>query len=452
MHEAVLEKQAANQSSNSSLSHLQCVSCDATYDITQNYYTCPACDGLLDAVHDLSAWHGRGEALRELFDTRMQSWQGINRSGVWRYRELVGPSVELDDIVTRGEGNTTLYNATEQLALYAGVNHLQLKHEGENPTGSFKDRGMATGVTRAKEMGAQSVICASTGNTSASMASFAALAGLQALILFPEGKVAVGKVAQSLAYGAVSVQVRGDFDDALELVREASDKLPVYMLNSINPFRLEGQKSIIIEMMHQRNWQPPDWIVVPGGNLGNSSAFGKALMEMQEVGLIDRLPRVAVIQAEGAAPFANAFAKEFDSFEPVTAETVATAIRIGNPASYKKAMRTILNSNGWVAKVTDQQIMDAKAQIDAAGIGCEPASAATVAGVRYLTEQGIISQHEEVACVLTGNVLKDPQVVINYHGKLMDNVDPTFPNEIHTIYGTLEELIEFLPGNEAVRL
>jgi threonine synthase len=235
-------------------------------------------------------------------------------------------------------------------------------------------------------------------------------------------------------------------------VRDAADKLPVYMLNSINPFRLEGQKSIIIEMLHQRGWQVPDWIVVPGGNLGNSASFGKALMEMREVGLIHRLPRVAVIQAEGAAPFARAFAKEFESFEPVTAETVATAIRIGNPASYPKAARTVINTNGWVTMVSDQQILDAKAKIDAAGIGCEPASAATVAGVRRLVSEKVIAPDADVVCVLTGHVLKDPQVIIDYHSRTMQNIDPSFPNEMHTIYGTLDELIEFLPGNAAVRL
>lgn len=434
------------------MSHFQCLSCHEVFPVEANLYTCPTCDGLLDVVHDLSHWHGKGQTLRELFDDRLRTWRPVDRSGVWRYRELVAPNFELDDIVTRGEGNTTLYDAPKALAHYAGVEKLQLKHEGENPTGSFKDRGMATGVTRAKQMRATSVICASTGNTSASMSSFAALGGLQPLILFPAGKVAVGKISQSLAYGAVSVQVRGDFDAALELVREASDKLPVYMLNSVNPFRLEGQKSIIIEMLHQRGWKVPDWIVVPGGNLGNSSAFGKALLEMQEVGLIDSLPRVAVIQAEGAAPFANAFAHEFDSFEPVTAETIATAIRIGNPASYAKAVRTVVKTNGWVAKVSDQKIMDAKARIDAVGIGCEPASAATVAGVRDLVELGVIMPQDEVVCVLTGHVLKDPQVVIDYHSKTLRDIDPQFVNEMHTIYGTLDELVEFLPGSAAVRL
>lgn len=434
------------------LSLLRCVDCQTEYPLEKNIYTCPKCGGLLDVAHDLTAWHGQAVKLRQIFDERMKSWQAVDRSGVWRYRELIAPGIDENMIVTRGEGNTTLYNATDSLSLYVGVNNLQLKHEGENPTGSFKDRGMSPGVTRARQMGASAVICASTGNTSASMASFASLAGIKALILFPEGKVAVGKVAQSIAYGAVSVQVRGDFDAALELVREASDQLPIYMLNSINPFRLEGQKSIIIEMLHQRNWQVPDWIVVPGGNLGNSAAFGKALLEMQEVGLIERMPRVAVIQAEGAAPFANAFAKEFDHFEPVTAETVATAIRIGNPASYKKAVRTVIKTDGWVTSISDQDIMDAKAQVDFAGIGCEPASAASVAGTKKMIEQGIIKPTEEVVCVLTGHVLKDPQVVIDYHGQNMPNVDAKFPNKMHTIYGTLDELVEFLPGNAAVRL
>lgn len=433
-------------------SSLKCVDCENVYPIEQNLYTCPTCGGLLDVIHDLSAWKGKADQLRQLFDQRLGSWEAVDRSGVWRYRELVAPTTPLEKMVTRGEGNTTLYKAADPLALYAGVSRLQLKHEGENPTGSFKDRGMTTGVTRAREMGATSVICASTGNTSASMASFAALAGLQAVILFPHSKVAVGKVSQSLAYGAISLQVRGDFDAALELVREAANKLPVYMLNSINPFRLEGQKSIIIEMLHQRNWRVPDWIVVPGGNLGNSAAFGKALLEMREIGLIDRLPRVAVIQAEGAAPFAKAFAKEFEDFQPVTAETIATAIRIGNPASYKKAVRTVISSNGWVTSVNDQEIMDAKAKIDGAGIGCEPASAATIAGVRQLTDQGIIAPDADVVCILTGHVLKDPQAVIDYHSQNLQNIDPAYPNKMHTIYGLLEELIEFLPGNTAVRL
>jgi threonine synthase len=401
---------------------------------------------------DLSAWQGRAQELKTLFDERKKSWSHLDNSGVWRYRELVAPYFEERFMVSRGEGNTTLYRAPEPLALYAGVTNLSLKHEGENPTGSFKDRGMTTGVTRARQMGAQSVICASTGNTSASMSSYAALAGLQALILFPYGKVAVGKVAQSLAYGAVSVQVRGDFDAALELVREAANKLPVYMLNSINPFRIEGQKSIMIELMHQRNWQAPDWVVVPGGNLGNSAAFGKALLEMHSIGLLDRLPRVAVIQAAGAAPFAKAFAHEFTHFESVSAETLATAIRIGNPASYLKAVRTIIETNGWVSMATDQAIMDAKAQIDASGIGCEPASAATIAGVRQLVQEGVIAPEAEVVCVLTGHVLKDPQIVIDYHSKSLENVDPAFSNQIHTIYGTLDELVEFLPGQAAVRM
>ncbi|NJL96126.1 MAG: threonine synthase [Anaerolineae bacterium] len=428
------------QSSLRSLAH------GATYPITQHLYTDPQDGSLLDVVHDLSAWHGRGEELRRLFDARLASWGPLDRSGVWRYRELVLPHVAPQHIVTRGEGNTNLYPANADLQRYTGLAALQLKHEGENPTGSFKDRGMTTGVTRAREIGATAVICASTGNTSASMTSFARMAGVQPLILFPYGKVAVGKVSQSLAYGAVSIQVRGDFDAALALVRDAAERLPVYLLNSVNPFRLEGQKSIIIEMLHQRGWRVPDWIVVPGGNLGNTSAFGKALLELREVGLIERLPRVAVIQAEGASPFAAAFRREFDHLEPMSAETVATAIRIGNPANYAKAVRTVLETEGWVTTVTDQEIMDAKAQVDLAGIGCEPASGASVAGARKLVAEGVISPAAEVVCVLTGHVLKDPQAVIDYHSAQMPAITPQFTNPMHTIEGHLEELMAFLPG------
>ncbi|MBN1966905.1 MAG: pyridoxal-phosphate dependent enzyme, partial [Anaerolineae bacterium] len=262
---------------------LKCMDCGHDYAADRSIVTCPACGGLLDVMHDLEAL--RPDVSRDLFERRLAGWNPLDRSGVWRYRELVLPGLPDDAYVTRGEGNTTLYPARPRLADYAGVKHLQLKHEGENPTGSFKDRGMASGVTQARIVGAHSVICASTGNTSASMASYAAICGMQALVLFPVGYVALGKIAQSVAYGAISVQVQGDFDDTLELVRAAAESLPVYLLNSLNPFRLEGQKTIIIEMLHQRGWRVPDWIVVPGGNLGNSSAFGKALYELYMLGL-----------------------------------------------------------------------------------------------------------------------------------------------------------------------
>lgn len=427
---------------------LTCIACGQTYPPEQNIVACPACGGLLDVTHDLDAL--RGAITRATFDQRLGRWEPLDRSGVWRYRELVRPGLPPDAYVTRGEGGTNLYAAPPRLRAYAGVSRLQLKHEGENPTGSFKDRGMTSGVTQARALGAHSVICASTGNTSASMASYAALAGLQALVCFPEGYVALGKIAQSVAYGATNVQVRGDFDDTLALVREAADTLPVYLLNSINPFRLEGQKTIIIEMLHQRGWQVPDWIVVPGGNLGNTSAFGKALHELHALGLIDRLPRLAVIQASGAAPLYHSYREQWETYTPVRADTIATAIRIGNPANYPKAKRALAWTDGVVTAVDDQAIMDAKAQIDAAGIGCEPASAATVAGIRRLVDEGTIAPDADVTAVLTGHLLKDPDAVLNYHSDTLDGMTATFANTMHTIAPTLDALRALLPqGSQA---
>jgi len=339
--------------------------------------------------------------------------------------------------VTRGEGNTTLYRAPKKLAAWVGAERLALKHEGENPTGSFKDRGMTGGVTHAVMVEASGVVCASTGNTSASMASYAALAGIQGLVFFPYGNIAMGKLAQSVAYGAISVQVKGDFDTSLTLVRQACKEFGMYLLNSVNPFRLEGQKTIVFEILQQRRWQVPDWIVLPGGNLGNVSAFGKGLYELHEIGLIDRLPRIAVIQAEGAAPFYQSYKEGFAQRYAVKANTVATAIKIGNPASFVKAKRALQWTDGVVESVTDQEIVDAKAQVDLSGIGCEPASAASVAGIRKLIASGVIKPTDDVVGVLTGHVLKDPGLVIDYHQEKLDGLHSTYANKLRTIEPTL---------------
>lgn len=421
---------------------LKCMDCGREDALDARQITCPACGGLLDVVHDLDAL--RPVVSHALFDQRLASWDPLDWSGVWRYRELIRPGVSAAQAVTRGEGNTTLYPAGPRLADYAGVARLQLKHEGENPTGSFKDRGMTSGVTQARIVGARSVICASTGNTSASMASYAALAGLQALVFFPVGYVALGKVAQSLAYGATSAQVEGDFDDTLDLVRRACDELPIYLLNSVNPFRLEGQKTIMIELLHQRGWRAPDWIVVPGGNLGNSSAFGKALHELHALGLIDRLPRLAIVQAEGANPLYLGYRDGWQVRHTVRAETLATAIRIGNPANYPKAIRALRWTDGVVTEVSDQAILDAKAQIDAAGIGCEPASAATVAGIRRLVDEGTIAPGEDVVAVLTGHLLKDPDTVIKYHAGTLPGIASTYANTMRTIPPSLDAVAALL--------
>jgi threonine synthase len=301
------------------------------------------------------------------------------------------------------------------VSTWTGVERLLMKHEGHNPTGSFKDRGMTVAMTQARRTGARAVACASTGNTSASLAAYAAQAELPALVFVPAGKVAMGKLAQTMAYGALTLVVRGTFDDCLTLARTSSTALGVQLLNSVNPFRIEGQKTIVLEMLEQLAWNAPDWIALPAGNLGNTSALGKALREAHALGLIDRVPRLAAIQAEGASPFARSFADGFAERITVQPDTVATAIRIGAPASWDRAVRAIRETNGVVAAVSDDEILAAKAVIDAAGVGCEPASAASVAGVRQLRARGVIGPHERVVSVLTGNLLKDPETLVRYH-------------------------------------
>jgi threonine synthase len=365
---------------------LQCITCSRKYDPLEIRYTCD-CGGLLSVERDTILD-------RDSFDDRRSSRAAIDQSGVWRFREAV---LNLDRVITHPEGGTRLYER----------NGLFYKHEGENPTGSFKDRGMTVAVTQAVRVGARAVACASTGNTSASLAAYAAQAGLRAIVFVPAGKVAGGKLAQTLAYGATCLQVRGDFDAAMRLVRDACDKLGIYLVNSINPFRIEGQKTIIWELLQDLRWEAPDWIVVPAGNLGNTSAFGKALREAFEHKWIDRMPRLASIQAEGANPFFRSYEESFATRHRIQAETIASAIRIGDPVSHDKAVDAIRLTNGVVEQVTDAEIMAAKREIDGMGIGCEPASAATLAGVKKLRAAGVMKDGERIVCVLTGNILKD---------------------------------------------
>ena len=345
-------------------------------------------------------------------------------SGVWRFGELVLPSA-VAVAVSHPEGNTPLLSRSA-LSAWTGIDGLRLKHEGHNPTGSFKDRGMTVAMTQAKRIGARAVACASTGNTSASLAAYAAHAGIPAFALVPDGQVTTGKLAQTLAYGARTLLVDGDFDTCLRLLQEASAELGVYLLNSINPFRLEGQKTIVFELLQQLEWQAPDWIVLPAGNLGNTAAFGKAIDEAIAWGLIDRRPRLAAVQAAGAAPFAAAFARNFDRLDSVQATTIASAIRIGAPASYQRAVRAIRSTNGVVLSVTDAEILAAKVAIDRAGVGCEPASAASLAGARKLRSEGVIRPKDVVIAILTGHILKDPGILQEIHGPV--SIAPALAN------------------------
>lgn len=425
---------------------LQCMDCSRQYPIDQIIYNCDACGGLLDVQHDTERL--RQTVSRELFDGRLGTLQAPYNSGVWRYKEMINPDVADDLIVSRPEGNTNLYNVP-RLAQWAGVEQLYLKHEGENPTGSFKDRGMTGGVTQARVLGVSRVACASTGNTSASLAAYAAWAGIEGIVFFQNKQIALGKLAQAIAYGATGIQIDADFDRNLELVREVAAALDIYVLNSVNPFRLEGQKSIVIEMIQQMRWQSPDWIVCPGGNLGNSSAFGKALHELYELGLIDRMPRLAIIQAEGANPLYQSYQRGLDALHPVHAETVATAIKIGNPVNYAKAVRALRWTDGVVEQVSDQEIMDAKALIDRQGIGCEPASACSLMGVQKLVSKGVIKPHETVVGVLTGHVLKDADAVIAYHQNTLDGIHAAYPNRLRQSSADIRSLRAILEPQPA---
>ena len=393
--------------------------CRARFPITDVIYNCPRCGGLLEAVYPPPT--ESPAALKTLWRERRLSNLPLDQSGVWRYREFFAFLPTYDRVVTLREGCTPLLEAP-LAASYGGLDRLIFKHQGFNPTGSFKDNGMTCGVAQALRLGLKRVACVSTGNTSASMAAYASAAGLQPLIFLPQGKIAHGKLAQALEYGARTLLVEANFDQILALVRELAERLGIYLLNSINPFRIEGQKTIMVEMMDQRDWREPDWVVLPGGNLGNTSAFGKALREMRDLGLISRLPRLAVIQAAGSAPFYELMHSTDRTRLPRVErpETLATAIRIGDPVSWPKALHEVTASNGVVERVTEQEIADAKAIIGRCGIGCEPASAATLAGIRKLTSAGTIPRGADVVAVLTGNVLKDPDYIYRYHlGELL---------------------------------
>jgi len=413
----------------------RCVRCGRSV-YALNGFTC-GCGGTLEVVHEFP------ETSLEVFESRLSLLEGPFRSGVWRYKELIHPRIGADCIVTRPEGNTNLYRRGG-VSMYTGVERLQLKHEGENPTGSFKDRGMTVAVSEAVRSGASVVACASTGNTSASMAAYAAQAGLKAVVFIPEGEITYGKLAQALAYGAHVIQVKGSFDDAMRIVKESSMELGFYVLNSLNPWRVEGQKSIVFEILQQRGWEPPDWIAVPAGNLGNTAAFGKALRELKQLGLIEKTPRIASIQAEGANPFYRLWRGKLNHLEAVKPETVASAIKIGNPVSWVKALNTIRETDGVVECVSDAEIMDAKAVVDASGVGCEPASAASVAGAKKLREAAVIGQDEEVVCVLTGHLLKDPDTTVRYHTGAMEDLRPSFANPPKVVDADLRSIEEAL--------
>jgi len=396
---------------------LRCVFCGAEFERTAQDFRCVHCGELLEVFYPL--WKtgdpARAEELRMTWMERRKSLHALDQSGVWRFRELLPGMLDWNKVITLHEGNTPIFELP-RCAKSAGVRRLTAKHQGMNPTGSFKDTGMTAAISVAVEEKFRWVACASTGNTSASMAAYAAQAGLRSLVLIPEGKISWGKLSQALDFGALTCQLRTDFDGCLQLLREVIRRLPVYLLNSVNPYRLEGQKTAAVELLEQLGWSVPDHIVVPGGNLGNSSAIGKALLELRDLGLISGLPKVSVIQAAGANPLVRTVRENGGkSLLTVQPDTMATAIRIGNPASWRKALRVLDATGGTVEEVSEAEIALAKAEIGSDGVGCEPASAVTLAGLKKLVQGKFVAPDESVILILTGHVLKDPEYTLKFH-------------------------------------
>ncbi|MFT5422914.1 MAG: threonine synthase [Phycisphaerales bacterium] len=494
---------------NPSIAKQRCINpdCAAEYPIDRVLVACETCGEMLDVVYDWDRAWPEAERSFKLFERRGASFGPRNPagagagagagegdgengggasgggatesmldfSGVWRFRELLPfwkhATHGMADIVTVGEGRTNLQRA-DRLADQIGMDtasggRVYLQYEGFNPSGSFKDNGMTAAFTHARMVGATRVACASTGNTSASLAMYAAMTGMRALVFIGEGKIAMGKLSQALDYGAQTLQIAGDFDDCLKRVRQIVTERPelgVYLMNSVNPFRLEGQKTIMLRILEGLDWQVPDWIVVPGGNLGNCSAFAKCFKELRLLGLIEKVPRLAVINAKGARTLdrivndlkitwnggrydRGAVADEFARMDAAgeRASTVASAIEINRPVNLPKALRALAIMDGVVRVVNDDQIREHKAMVGRFGFGCEPASGASVAGTRLLIEEGVISPDETVACVLTGHQLKDPDVTVGYHagqgekasGGSLSNAPVRVANELEAIIAAM---------------
>ena len=433
--------------------------CAATIDLADTRFRCPKCGGLLDVAYD---WNKLPvpASLKHFESKWADRTHPLNFSGVWRFRELF-PFAPDDKVMTVGEGQTLCQRA-DSVAAYVGMKpgSLYLQYEGMNPSGSFKDNGMTAAFTHARMTGAKRAACASTGNTSASLAVYCAAAGslseperqrgsstplawrsgsdepgrMRAVIFIGSGKISYGKLSQALEHGALTIQIAGDFDDALRQVQDVSRQLGIYLVNSVNPFRLEGQKTIMLRVLEALRWEVPDWIVVPGGNLGNVSSFGKAFAELADLGLIARVPRLAVVNAAGANTFHQLYEKQglrwnggqfdtpkIDSYMKamdagnLRADTLASAIEINRPVNLPKALRALDRCGGVVREVSDTEILDAKAKVGAGGLGCEPASAASVAGLLKLVKEGVIGPDERAVCILTGHVLKDPDATVAYH-------------------------------------
>lgn len=433
----------------SSLSWLQCIACSKRYDTHEVRYHCE-CGDILEVQHDLERVRAQHQGLRDMFDRRRTITEGPHRSGVWRYHELILPQLPLDQIVSKPEGNTNLYR-TDALSRAFNLRSLYLKHEGENPTLSFKDRGMTAGVSWARHLGMTTVACASTGDTSAAMASYAAeVEGMRGVVFLPQGKISREQLTQAIAYGALTLALDTDFDGCMRLVQQVCTQRSIYLLNSMNSLRIEGQKSIGIEAVQQLGWKVPDWFVIPVGNAGNLSALGKGLREAHALGLIDRLPRIAGVQAAAADPFYQSYRSSFQHKLHVTANpTQASAIRIGAPVSHDKAKRVVQEFNGVVLSVSEAALMEAKALADRAGIAVCPNSGVALAGLRELVANGTIRSSDTVVAIMTAHGLKFSATDYAYHTGELPDLPPRHLNAPIPVPATLEALLQQLDQSQA---
>jgi threonine synthase len=412
-----------------------CIDCGKELPTSKFDYHC-TCGGLLDIVHDFQRYDA--DLLKRLFKERLSERMTPYASGVWRYKELIFPELPDDYIATKYEGNTGIY-ASELLRNYTGIKQVLVKAQSENPSGSFKDNGMTVAVSHGKSLGYEKFTCTSTGNTSSSLAMYASMANADSYVFVPDKDISLNKVLQTLAYGANVFSFAGTYDDGIQFLEKYSSDLGLYVCNSINPFRIEGQKSIIYEAAQYLNWELPEWIIVPGGALSNATALGKGLQDLFTLGFIDKLPRVAIVQAEGASPFHKMVSQDQNELTPEPfPHTRASALNIGNPPSWKKALNNLMQTRGVTLSVTDEEILDAKAMIDKSGIGCEPASAATIAGLRHLVSKQIIDKEESVLCILTGNILKDTDILKDYH--LGEHTSAAFKNSVQHSKLTLNSI------------
>jgi threonine synthase len=435
-------------------SALRCIACGKAYPLFEIRYACDACGDLLEVAHDRAALQARdGAGWRALFEERLRTLDGPHRSGVWRYHELILPDLALDEVVTMPEGNTNLYRVP-RLETASDTASVRVKHEGENPTLSFKDRGMTAGVSFARRVGARVVACASTGDTSAAMAAYAArVPGMRAVVVLPRHQVTLEQLAQPIASGALTVSLPTDFDGCIRILREVCARRPLYLLNSVNPLRIEGQKAIAYEIAQQCGWDLPEWVVVPVGNAGNISAIGRGFDDLVELGVVARRPRLLGAQAEAASPLARAEREGFRERVRVTAgPTSATAIKIGDPVSYDKAVRAVRASGGHFVAVSEQEIHDAKALVDADGVSICPNSATAVAGFVKARAAGTIARDERIVIVATAHGCKFSTATIGYHGGSLPGIRPARANRVVEIEAeprALEELLE--AGEESER-